>query len=196
MAMRPGDIVRESSIEEYEKLQEINRLLKSGQKVKRQRKKPKAWLSAHRLSVVALALVFLSIGAYGYASVTILVPATPAHGILANCGGIEVPSVSSVVVNSTGFKLVTCPGNAGLFQILAGTKATANYTLPSPYLDLYAYPAGQESIITTRCTDAAAAVNLAQPWTAGYRGNWSICTDYGPAGAGGLPGFPINWSVS
>ncbi len=196
MAMRPGDIVRESSIEEYEKLQEINRLLKNGQRVKSPRKKPRAWLKAHRLTVIALALIFVSIGAYGYASVTILVPAVPAHGILANCANQEVPSNANVVINQTGFTLVTCPGNAGLFQILAGTKATANATLPKPYLDLYAYPAGQESIIVIRCTDAAAAVNLAQPWTAGYRGNWSLCLDYGPVGAGGLPGFPINWTVS
>lgn len=196
MAMRPGDILHEHSPDEYAKLLEIDRLVRSGQKVKHTRKKPRVWLKAHRLTVLALVLVLVSVGAYGYASITILVPAVPAHGLLANCANQEVPSNANVVVNQTGFVLVTCPGNHGLIQVLAGTRAVANATLPSPYLDLYAYPEGQESIITTRCTNAAAAVNLAQPWTAGYRGNWSLCLDYGPVGANGLPGFPINWTVS
>lgn len=196
MAMRPGDILREHSPDEYAKLVEIDRLVRSGQKAKPAKKKPRLWLKAHRLTVVALALVLVSVGAYGYASITILVPAIPARGILANCPNQEVPSNSKVVINQTGFTLVTCPNNRGLFEILAGTRAVANATLPSPYLDLYAYPEGQETIIATRCTDAAAAVNLAQPWTAGYRGNWSLCLDYGPAGPGGLPGFPITWTVS
>lgn len=196
MAMKPGDVIGSSSPEEYAKLMEINRLVKNGQKAKPAKKKPRVWIKAHRLTVVALALVLVSVGAYGYASITILVPSVPARGILANCPNQEVPSNAKVIVNQSGFTLVTCPNDKGLFEILAGTRAVANATLPLPYLDLYAYPEGQESIIVTRCTDAAAAVNLAQPWTAGYRGNWSLCLDYGPVGSGGLPGFPINWTVS
>ncbi len=198
MAMRPGDIVRESSIEEYEKLQEINRLLKTQgpRKMRKQFHLRQARKAYPRLFALLAACVVFSVGVYGYVALTFHVPPTPAHGVLANCGDFGVPSKSSVLINESGFQLVTCAGYAGLFHILAGTNATANYTLPSPYLDLYAYPAGQETSITSRCTNAPAAVDLSRPWTAGFTSNYSLCADYGPAGANGLPGFAVGWTVS
>lgn len=196
--MKRGEIIREWDAENYEKAFEINRLLMKtgGPKGIRPKPKPRAWIKAHRLFAVAMVLLAVSGIAYGYAALTIFVPQVPAHGILANCPAQSIPSNSAVVINQTGFVLVTCGGSSGLFQILAGTRAVANYSLPRPYLDLYAYPAGQDSVIQTRCTDAPAAVNLNSAWTSGFRGNYSLCLDYGPAGANGLPGFPISWTVT
>lgn len=193
MAARPGDIIRTWSPESHAKLMEMSRLLKTAG-IPKKKRTPKAWVKAHRLTVLAMALLAVSMGAYGYASLTILVPHVPAHGILYNCQSI-VPLKTSVVINTTGFNLVTCNGN-GVFHVLAGTNATANYTLPSPYLDLYVYPAGQDSVITTKCTDAPAALNLAFPIIFGYSGNWSFCADYGPVGMNGLPEFYVGWTVS
>lgn len=198
MAMKRGDLIREWSAEDYQKPFEIDRLMKTkGTRLKSDRKRlaPRALAKAHpRLFAIMLAMLVFSLGAYGYASLTILVPHVPAHGLLMNCPSV-VPSKTSVVVNSTGFVLVTCTGS-GVLRALAGTNATANYTLPSPYLDLYLYPAGQDSVITTKCTDAPAALNLQRSVVFGFEGNWSLCSDYGPVGAAGLPEFSVGWTVS
>ena len=196
MAMKPGDIVRTWTPEQHAKLLQANELLRAHgpQGSKRIPGIRKAFRLHPKLFTLVLVCLVLSIGAYGYASVTILVPSIPVHGIYANCPS-AIPSKSSVLLNTSGFVLVTC-GGRGILRILSGTVATANYSLPSPYLDLVAYPAGQDSLILNRCTEAPAAIPLGHPWTAGYTGNWSFCADYGPVQTDTLPGFSVGWSIA
>lgn len=196
MSPKPGDVVKEMSVEDYWKQTEISRLLSKngGWKKKAERPSLRKIARAHpKLLALMIAGFVFSIGAYG-ASLTLFVQPVPAHGILLTCPS-AVPSRVSVLINSTGFILVNCNGN-GVLEALAGTQAIANYSLPSPYLDVYIYPIGQDNLITSKCSDVPAALDLSRPITFGYRGNWSLCADYGPVGPNGLPGFTIGWVTS
>ena len=194
MAMKPGEIVRTWTPEEQSKFIKASRILMANPPKRYRPGVPKAIRAHKRLAILAALLILVSGSSYAALSMTILVPHIPAHGILLNCLS-AIPSKPSVLINTSGFLLVTCGGN-GILKALSGTNATANYTLPSPYLDLYLYPAGQDSVITTKCTDAPAALSLARPVVFGYEGNWSFCADYATVGADGLPGFSVGWTVN
>ncbi len=186
-----GDILHQYEPVEFEQLRAT-----IAAKPRPRRRTDIRWIRHHpKIAAVLVTLLIMAVPVSAYTLLSQTIPAVPATGVIIECSPLT-SSKASVLLYSSGFVLMTCPSLAPAIQALAQTHATANYTLPAPYVSAYIYPSGQESNIVTTCTDAPAALSVANPIIFGYSGGWSYGLNYTNAQATGLPSFAVNWTVS